>query len=258
MRASTVKSTNSILLFDVPWKAYEGLIDALPDHRVPHTYQEGTLELFKTVFYDVSWEAYEEILEAFGDRRFPHTYQDGALEIMMSPSEDHEQIKSFLGRLIEITCLELGVHFKAVGSATQRKKARLQGLEPDESFYVPYVPKQHTVGARGAEKKQVPNLAIEIDLRKLDIPRLTSYAKLGVRELWRYHKRKVEFFILSRSKEYKRVGASRIFPMIGSKDVTRFLDEMRVTDDYSATQSFLDWLRKQIKKSAQPSRKKES
>jgi Uma2 family endonuclease len=258
MCATAAKSADSILLFDVPWKAYEGLIDALPDHRVPHTYQEGTLELFKTVFYGVPWEAYEEILEAFGDRRFRHTYQDGTLEIMMSPSEDHEQIKSFLGRLIEITCLELGVHFKAVGSATQRKEARLQGLEPDESFYIPYVPERHKVGRGRAKAKPTPELAIEIDLRKLDVPRMKTYARLGVRELWRYHKRKVEFFHLSRTGKYDRMDSSRIFPIIASKDVTRFLEEMRETDDYPATHSFLVWLREQIKKPARSPRKKGS
>jgi Uma2 family endonuclease len=258
MCASTVKSTDSILLFDVPWEAYEGLVDALPDHRVPHTYQEGTLELFKTVWIDVPWEAYEEILKAFGNRRFPHTYQDGTLEIMMSPSEDHEQIKSLIGRLIEVACLELKIHFKAVGAATRRNKKLMQGLEPDESYYIPYVPDLSSKIKRETEKKRSPNLAIEIDLRKPAVARMKTYAKLGIRELWRYRKRKVEFFGLSGTGKYKPLKSSIVFPMIGPDDVARFIGEMQVSDDYVATQSFLAWLKKQITKSAAQIYKKET
>jgi Uma2 family endonuclease len=244
MCATTADSTTTVLLFDVPWTAYTGLIDALPEHRLRHTYQEGTLELFKNVLYDVPWGAYEKILSAFGDRRFPHTYREGALEIMMSPSEEHEQIKSFLGRLIELAALELGIHFKAVGSATQRDKKLLQGLEPDESYYIPYVAKPHGK-ATSAQKKSPPDLAIEVDLRKLDLERMKSYAKLGIRELWRYRKGKVEFFFLSPERSYELVGKSRVFPVIGSKDVTRFVKKMQATDDFSATRSFISWLTKQ-------------
>jgi Uma2 family endonuclease len=244
MCATLADPTTTLLLFDVPWAAYTGLIDALPEHRIPHTYDEGTLELFKNVVYDVPWGAYEQILRAFGDRRFPHTYQEGALELMMSPSEEHEQIKSFLGRLIELAALELGIHFKAVGSATQRDKKLLQGLEPDESYYIPYLAPTRRKSAGSFQKKSPPDLAIEVDLRKLDLERMDSYAKLGIRELWRYRNGKVEFFCLSSKRSYDLVSQSLTFPMIASKDVTRFVKKMRATDDYSATRLFVAWLAK--------------
>ncbi len=247
MSATAAKLPSNTLLFDVPWEAYEGLIDALPEHRIRHTYRDGTLELFSNVIYWVPWSAYEKILKAFGDRRFPHTYQDGTLEIMMSPSEDHEQIKSFLGRIIELTALELGIRFKAVGSATQRDKKLIQGLEPDESYYITAAPKPRSKVA-GTTKKSPPNLAIEVDLRKLELKRMKSYARLGIRELWRYRKGTVEFFRLSSKREYHAVKHSVAFPMIGSADVTRFLKEMQATDDYSATRSFIAWMRKQLRK----------
>ena len=249
MCAAIADSTASILLFDVPWTAYSGLVDALPEHRLRHTYQEGTLELFKNVLFDVPWDAYEKILKAFGDRRFPHTYQEGALEIMMSPSEEHEQIKSFLGRLIEMAALELGIHFKAVGSATQHDKKLLQGLEPDESYYIPFAARSRGKAAGRVPKKSPPDLAIEVDLRKLDLERMDSYAKLGIGELWRYRKGEVEFFRLTPKRAYELVGQSLVYPMIGSKDVTRFVKKMQATDDYSATRSFVAWLRKKRKKS---------
>jgi len=244
MCATTADSTATILLFDVPWTAYTGLIDALPEHRIPHRYDGGTLELFNNVLFNVPWEAYQEILNAFGDRRFPHTYQEGTLEIMMSPSEEHEQIKSFLGRLIELAALELSIRFKAVGSATQRDKKLLQGLEPDESYYIPYVAQPRGKAAGRVQKKSPPDLAIEVDLRKLDLERLKSYAKLGIRELWRYRKGKVEFFCRSPKRSYELANYSLAFPMIASTDVTRFVKKMQATDDYSATRSFVAWLTK--------------
>ncbi len=249
MCATTVDLTTTLLLFDVPWTAYSGLIDALPEHRLRHTYQEGTLELFKNVLYGVPWNAYEKILKAFGDRRFPHTYQEGALEIMMSPPEEHEQIKSFLGRLIEMAALRLGIRFKAVGSATQRDKKLLQGLEPAESYYIPYVAQPPGKAVGRVQKKSPPDLAIEVDLRKLNLERMQSYAKLGIRELWQYRKGKVEFFSLSPKRSYEFVNHSLAFPMIGSKDVTRFVKKMQATDDYAATRSFVAWLARKHRES---------
>jgi Uma2 family endonuclease len=245
MCATAARLPDSILLFDVSRAAYTGLTDALPQHRMKHTYQEGTLELFQNVLYDVSWSAYEKILKAFGDRRFPHTYQDGTLEIMMSPSEDHEQIKSLLGRLIELAALELGVHFKAVGSATRRDKKLMHGLEPDESYYIPYQLPPRSRTPQRAGKKQTPDLAIEVDLRSAGLERMKSYEKLGIRELWRYRKGRVDFFRLSADGTYDLVASSGVFPMISSKDVTRFVNKMQTTDDYSASRSFVAWLRKQ-------------
>lgn len=243
MCATAAKTERSILLFDVPWKAYVGLTDALPEHRLPHTYQEGTLELFKTVLYHVPWGAYEKILKAFGDRRFPHTYQEGTLEIMMSPSEDHERIKSFLGRVIENAASQFHIRYKAVGSATRRDKRVLHGLEPDESFYIPYEqPSSDPSGRR--TKQQRPDLAIDVDLRRPDLDRMKSYAKLGIREFWQYRHEQVRIYRLSAKGKYEEVEQSQVFPVIGSHDLTRFVGALKSKDDYTVTESFKKWLRK--------------
>jgi Uma2 family endonuclease len=52
------------------------------------------------VLHGVSWEQYERLLDVFSDRRFRHTYDRGTLEIM-SPSPQHESLKTFIGRLVE-------------------------------------------------------------------------------------------------------------------------------------------------------------
>lgn len=237
-------SRESILLFDVPRETYEALIDALSEHRVPHTYQEGTLELKKTLFFNVPWDRYENILAAFGERRFPHTYQDGTLEIMVSPSNEHEWIKRCLGRMIEMTVIEFGIPIRSAGSTTQRQEKVMQGLEPDESYYIEHEPLVRGKRLLAAKKVLPPDLVIEVDLRKLNVARMKSYAKLGIHELWRYRKGKVEFFCLNTKRAYEPVERSHAFPMIASKEVAKFLRTLAKTDENTAIVQFVSSLRK--------------
>ncbi len=74
---------------------------------------------------EVAWEDYQRLLEIRGDHSAPrYTYLEGDLEIM-SPSKTHEAIKSMIGRLVEVWCLEKGIEFCALGSWTlQNKQAR--------------------------------------------------------------------------------------------------------------------------------------
>ncbi|MBP6849763.1 MAG: hypothetical protein KA201_38745, partial [Kofleriaceae bacterium] len=63
---------------------------------------------------DVSWADYRRILAIRGDRSAPRLhYAEGRLEIM-TPSRDHEGMKSRIGHLVEVYCLEAGVEFEAV------------------------------------------------------------------------------------------------------------------------------------------------
>jgi Uma2 family endonuclease len=198
------------------------------------------------VLYDVPWETYDGILKAFGERRFPHTYQEGTLEILISPSEDHEQIAEFIGRMVGMLSLELDIPIDSVGSATRRKKSLGHGLEPDESYYVH--PNRRKANGNGG-KSTVPDLAIEIDLRRKVLKRLVSYARLGVREVWRYHKGEVEFFALGEDGRHHSVDRSQVLPLMTAEVVTRFVTAMRESREHAAIKGFLRWLRQQRRKS---------
>jgi Uma2 family endonuclease len=52
----------------------------------------------------------------------------------MSPSADHERIKSILGHLVETFCVERDIDFRALGSWTLKHMRELKGLEPDECY----------------------------------------------------------------------------------------------------------------------------
>lgn len=247
MCATVAKSPQSIVLFDIPWNTYTKMFDALPQHPLRHSYAEGTLEMFVSPIVGVPWSAYTRVLNAFGDRRLNHTYQDGTLEIMMSPSEDHERIKSFLGRVIELTALELGITYQALGSTTQRDKKLMQGIEPDESYLIPFKKLPARKGASRSSTRQTPTLMIEVDLRKADLDRMESFAKLGVREVWRYRKGRVEFWELVDG-AYCTVESSQILKVLTAADVTHFVQTLVTSDDGSVTREFLTWLRRHSRK----------
>lgn len=233
-------TNDTLLLFDIPWSAYSGMVDALPNHSWRHTYAEGTLEIFVNAIHFVSWTEYEQILQAFGERRFRHTYRDGTLE-MMSPSEEHEWIKAVLGRLVETASLECDVAIKSFGSATQRHKKLAQGLEPDESYYLGKSPVRSR--KRSSTSALLPNLVIEVDIRRPDVDRLEAYALLGIREVWRYQKGKVEFLSLASGRQYVPVSHSVALPLVSSKEVSRIIKRLDDTDENDLIKEFVTNLR---------------
>lgn len=88
-----------------------------------------------------------------------------------------------------------------------------------------------------------PDLAIEIDVTHYPIDREAIYAALGVGELWRYRKNRVEFFKLSAKKRYEKISTSRALP-ISAEDVNRFVAMLDSTLDQTAIiRAFRDWVR---------------
>src|SRR6187549_2356907 len=71
---------------------------------------------------DVAWEDYERLLELRGERSAPRiAFLDGVVELM-SPSQPHESLKSRIGQLVEVWCLEKDVEFRAAGAWTLKNK----------------------------------------------------------------------------------------------------------------------------------------
>ncbi len=255
MCATVAKANRAITLFDISPHTYKGIVKALEGRRFRLSYDERALQLESSILYGLDWKTYSKLVRAFGDRHFRHTYQEGTLEIIMSPSMEHERIRRMLGRMVEMTTLECGIWLMSVGSTTRRAEVLLHGLEPDESYYVARKPPPR----KGlAATPQAPDLAIEVELRRRELNRARSYEKLGVRELWRYHKGTVEILRLSREQRYKASQRSGLLPMLSADDLTRFVKHMLDTDEVSAMRTFLAWLRKQIRKSTRTPRKKDT
>lgn len=163
--------------------------------------------------HGVTWADYLRLLEIRGDRSAPRiTYLEGTLEIM-SPSRMHEEIKSYIGRLIEAWCLERSVEFTPYGSWTLKNKREKRGAEADECYVFGPEPK----------RKRRPDLAIEVIWTSGGIDKLNVYRKLGVREIWYWEDGRIGVRVL-RGAQYAAASASEVLPGIDLEQLASFLD----------------------------------
>jgi Uma2 family endonuclease len=164
------------------------------------------------VLSPVTWADYQRLLEIRGEHSAPRiSYLEGAVEIM-SPSRSHEIIKSMIGRLVEVWCLEKGVEFNAYGSWTLEDKTLERGVEPDECYVFGNVP-----------DPQRPDLAIEVVWTRGGLNKLEIYKKLSVREVWFWRRGRITVHAL-RGETYQEIPASEVLQGIDLVKLATFLD----------------------------------
>jgi Uma2 family endonuclease len=164
------------------------------------------------LLHGATWADYQRLLELRGDGSVPRlAYLEGVLEIM-TPSRSHEALKSLIGRLVEVWCLERGVEFNAYGSWTLEKKEASRGVEPDECYVFGEV-----------TEPERPDLAIEVVWRREGIRKLDIYARLGVREVWYWREGRLSIHVL-RGEGYEEVARSEVLAGIDLAHLATFLD----------------------------------
>jgi Uma2 family endonuclease len=162
--------------------------------------------------HGASWEDYERLLAIRGDRSAPRiSFLEGEIEIM-SPSRDHESIKSRIGRLVEVWCLERGIEFSTYGSWTVGDKRVQRAAEPDECYVFGRV-----------EAPDRPVLAIEVVWTSGGIDKLEIYRKLGVREVWFWRKGSITPYRL-RGEHYEETDESEVLAGVDLRQLAEFLD----------------------------------
>ena len=123
------------------------------------------------VLRNATWADYQRHLELRGERSAPRiSFLQGALEIM-TPSRFHESLKSMIGRLVEVWCLENGLDFSPYGSWTLENKDEARGVEPDECY---------VFGKNDSPER--PDLAIEVVWTSGGVDKLDIYRKLGAKD----------------------------------------------------------------------------
>lgn len=163
----------------------------------------------RVCLHGVPWSHYEIVLAVKGDAPVPRiAYLEGELELM-SPSADHEMIKSRIGQLIEAYAAHRGLDLWPVGSWTVRSAPAKRGVEPDECY---------TIGDPRA--KRVPDLAIEVPWTRGGVDKLDIYRGLGVGEVWFWREGKIDAYVL-RDGEYEAVSASLVVPGLDLQLVAR-------------------------------------
>jgi Uma2 family endonuclease len=162
---------------------------------------------------DVGWADYERLLELRGERRNPKlAYLDGVVELM-TPSFDHENLRSLIGYLVEAWCLERGIEFRAFGAWTLKNKAKKGGVEPDQCYVFGVDPR----------RPKRPDLAIEVIWTSGGVDKRHIYRKLGVREVWYWRRGRIEAFALRKGR-YRGITTSEVLPGIDLALLVTFLD----------------------------------
>ncbi|WP_341732277.1 Uma2 family endonuclease [Microcoleus sp. EPA2] len=196
------------------------IAESLPEQRV--------------VLEGVSWQQYELLLATFGDD-FPAlrlSYLEGMLEIM-STSPLHEELKKMIGMLMEAYFQDTGTRFHAIGSATFRKVSKQRGLEPDECYCL-------------GQKKDFPDLAIEVVLSSGIVDKLEIYRGLGVTEVWVWEAGRFTIHHL-RAEGYECVVRSELLPEC---DMELLANYVKPEEQFDAVIAFRDELKMRL--SSQP------
>ena len=184
----------------------------------------------RVVLHGVSWHQYEILLATLGDD-FPSlrlNYLEGTLEIM-TLSPEHEEIKKMIGMLLEAYFQETRTRFHAVGSATFRKAAKQRGLEPDECYCL-------------GQKKEFPDIAIEVVISSGTIDKLEIYRGLGIPEVWVWENDRFSVYHLRSSTEYDLVENSELLPEL---DVSLIASYVRPAEQFDAVMAFRETIRQQ-------------
>jgi Uma2 family endonuclease len=178
IRANPTQPQGTTFLEGLTAGESEGIVAALHKHGVQMVGVQGAIAI-PSLIYDVSWDEYDALMTALPERRLPHTYDRGTLEIM-SPSKPHEWIKKLIGRMVESMTLELNIPIQSVGSTTLRRELLKRGLEPDDSYYIANEARVRGKETLDLQSDPPPDLVIEVDVTSSCLDRLDVYAALRV------------------------------------------------------------------------------
>lgn len=194
------------------------------------------------VFDGVDWSDYSRLLRVFERQRLRTTYDDGVFEIM-SPSSEHEFFKGILCRMVEVCAEETKSRLIHAGSMTLRLPRKRRGLEPDECFWIAQAA---AVSGRlhiDPATDPPPDLAVEVDITSHVLDRLSVYASLGVRELWRRTRNDFAFLVLDASGEYRAAETSPSFAWLKSEFVKQHLAQYTGQDKLEFIAAWRDAVR---------------
>ncbi len=241
MAESTLYDYEYVVIHGVSPTAYERVLEAVGHCHLRHTCDRGDLEILR-VLHAVDSEAYRKLIEAIPESYLRHTYDGWTLE-MMTPSQDHEWVTGLLRRMVETMAFTLEIPIKSTGSTTLTTASHERGLQPDGSYYI-----QHESEVRSRDDYRPgidppPDLVIEVDVTSSIVPRLPVFVQVGIPEIWRYEKGKIQILCLSQDDDYEVVDRSAAFPFVTVRDLERFLEQRRETDENSVIRAFVDWAR---------------
>jgi Uma2 family endonuclease len=191
---------------------------------------------------NIPWEVYEGLLAAHRDRSVPRfTYDRGQLEII-SPSAEHEQLKETVTLLVNIVAEEKSINVEGFGSTTFRREDLARGFEPDACFYIANLGCVKGKTEIDLRTDPPPDLVIEIDLTSSSLDRFSIFAHVGVPEVWRYDGERIRIYRLAAA-EYVEQAQSMALQGLTSIGVTHLLAESRTLARLVWLRGVREWAR---------------
>ncbi|MDM9382893.1 Uma2 family endonuclease [Chlorogloeopsis sp. ULAP01] len=198
----------------------------------------------RVLLQDVNWQEFETILEDLGEHRATRIAYDRRILEIMTPLPEHEYDKEIIGDLLKALLEELNLEFISLGSTTFKNQAMVQGIEPDQCFYI-----KNEARIRGKKRLDLtvdppPDLALEVDVTFRTHPNI--YEALKVPELWRFDKGKLQINLLQDGRYVESQESLNFpnFPLI--KVIPQYLEQSRIAGRNATLKVFRLWIREQI------------
>ncbi|MBD2506657.1 Uma2 family endonuclease [Nostoc muscorum FACHB-395] len=145
-----------------------------------------------------TWEEFEKLEALTADAPgLRITYLDGCVEFM-TLGEQHEILKKVIAILLEAYLFDKDMNFIPVGSATHSAKEKGASFEPDESYYI-------------GQKKENPDLAIEVNITSGSIDKLEKYKRFQITEVWFWENNQLSLYHLNND-NYEQITQSQLLP----------------------------------------------
>ncbi len=193
------------------------------------------------ILENVSWTIYEGLLREHPDSASPRfAYDNGVLEIMIL-SQRHEEPNRTLAYIVDVVAFEMNIDIKRVGSMTCKREDMLRGFEPDSCFYIQNFERVFGKDELDFTVDPPPDLVVEIDITHPSLPKFPIFAAFGVPEVWRYDGERVEVFKLEAGK-YVKAENSLCLPVMSGEALTEFLQSSRMTRPTQWTRELRAWV----------------
>jgi Uma2 family endonuclease len=173
----------------------------------------------------ISWEKFEAIEAVFSDvAGIRLAYLDGVIEIMPI-SNEHEELKSTLGRLLEVYLRAKGIRYYVRGGPSLGHKEDAARRQPDESYNI-------------GSKKARADIAIEVVFTSGGIDKLECYKRFGIPEVWFWQDGSLRLYGL-RDGTYQQIFVSQFLPEL---DLGKLVTAANLPDQYDAVTEYMNSL----------------
>jgi Uma2 family endonuclease len=190
------------------------MIQTLP--AIQRTTQSSLIE-------GVSWESFEAIEAAFSEvAGIRLAYLDGVIELMPI-SNEHEELKSTLGCLLEVYLRAKGIRYYVRGGPSLGQKEDAARRQSDESYNI-------------ETKKDRADIAIEVVLTSGGIDKLECYKRFGIPEVWFWQDGSLRLYALNEG-SYRQIFVSQFLPKL---DLGKLVAAANLPDQYDAVTEYMN------------------